>query len=50
MWCLAGNPEVEVHEGDFRAIPDVVKRLNEADVVVRRLISSTSKWVMMMVD
>lgn len=34
MWCLAGNPEVEVHEGDFRTIPAVVKNLSEADVVV----------------
>lgn len=39
MWCLAGNPDVEVYEGDFRAIPGVVKRLNEADVVVSTSLS-----------
>ena len=34
MWCLAGNPDVEVYEGDFRTIPAVAKKLSEADVVV----------------
>ena len=34
MWCLAGNPDVEVHEGDFRTISAVPKKLADADVVV----------------
>ena len=34
MWCLNGNTDIEAHEGDFRTIPDVAKRLRDADVVV----------------
>jgi H3 lysine-79-specific histone-lysine N-methyltransferase len=34
MWCLNGNTDIEAHEGDFRTIPAVGKRLAEADVVV----------------
>jgi hypothetical protein len=38
MWCLNGNTDIEAHEGDFRTIPGVGKRLAEADVVVSRLL------------
>ena len=34
MWGLHGNTDVEVYEGDFRVLPEVPKRLREADVVV----------------
>ncbi|WWC85945.1 uncharacterized protein L201_000815 [Kwoniella dendrophila CBS 6074] len=34
MWGLKGNLDVEVHEGDFRVLPVVAKRLREADVVL----------------
>jgi hypothetical protein len=34
MWCLNGNTDIEAHEGDFRTIADVAKRLRDADVVV----------------
>ena len=34
MWGLHGNTDVEVYEGDFRVLPEVHKRLREADVVV----------------
>lgn len=34
MWCLKGNLQAEVHEGDFRRHPQVARRLAEADVVL----------------
>lgn len=34
MWCLDGNINDEVHEGDFRYHPEVGRRLAEADVVL----------------
>lgn len=34
MWCLEGNVNAEVHEGDFRAHPEVRRRLLQADVVL----------------
>lgn len=34
MWCLNGNTDIEAHEGDFRTISGVGKRLAKADVVV----------------
>ncbi|ORX34694.1 S-adenosyl-L-methionine-dependent methyltransferase [Kockovaella imperatae] len=34
MWALNGNLDVEVEEGDFRFLPNVGKRLREADVVL----------------
>ncbi|WVQ80383.1 hypothetical protein IAT38_002488 [Cryptococcus sp. DSM 104549] len=34
MWGLAGNLDLEVHEGDFRVHPEVARRLKEADVVL----------------
>ena len=37
MWGLVGNPELEVHECDFRFNPDVTKRLHKADVVVSQM-------------
>lgn len=36
MWCLKGNLDVEVHEGDFRVHPEVARKLRDADVVVSR--------------
>lgn len=38
MWCLNGNTDIEAHEGDFRTAKDVAKRLQEADVVVCRVL------------
>jgi hypothetical protein len=43
MWCLNGNTDIEAHEGDFRTIPDVAKRLRDADVVVSQLFAILSK-------
>jgi hypothetical protein len=40
MWCLNGNTDIEAHEGDFRIIPDVAKRLRDADVVVSQLFAN----------
>ncbi|WOO77194.1 Histone-lysine N-methyltransferase, H3 lysine-79 specific [Vanrija pseudolonga] len=34
IWCLDGNTKAEVHEGDFRRHPSVVKSLRDADVVL----------------
>jgi hypothetical protein len=45
MWCLNGNTDTEAHEGDFRTIPDVAKRLTDADVVVSHP-SVTLRWPM----
>ena len=38
MWGLAGNLDVEVHEGDFRALSSVARHLRDADVVVGCLV------------